>query len=300
VEGKNLISPKLTFIQVKKSLSDNKINKQKMYKIFEEKKKNFSNLFNFIPKSEDINLIYISLINNEIKQAILAHDDYKRDKSKKVKELGSSINSVVYSVNELYNYCFTNCIYLYYYEPKKNSFYIKKDNNFELTKLDFSIESKNEFNFIFDTSFLSYEIQNNKSNCSKINLEYKNYFLNKKRMRPFSYKVNEFDMGKVFEFAEKYFKNVNIINYINLYKMQNLDCKYYNLSNTQAIICFKIKGKKQEYEVDSFIYNNHLIKYENNTFKLAGSSILERDNDFLVVIGFDSIVPSFKLFLSKK
>ena len=56
IQGKNIDSPILSYIQVKKSLSDNKIDKQIMYSKFEEKKENFSNLFNFIPESKNIKI----------------------------------------------------------------------------------------------------------------------------------------------------------------------------------------------------------------------------------------------------
>ena len=298
IEGKNQIYPKLIFIQVKKSLSKNKVNKQQMHKVFEQYKNNFFNLFGFIPEFENINLIYISLINNQIKQTILVHGSQKRDKFKKVSDLGNDVNSVVYSVNALYNFCYRNNINLYYYEPKQKLFYIKKNNNFEPCKLDFSIENKNEFNIIFDNSYLINDFEKNKSNNAKINVAYEKSFLNKKRVKPFSYKIDgEFDIGKVFEFAENYFNKVNIINYINLNKV-HLDCKYYNLSSCQAILCYKIKGK--EYEIDSFIYNNNLIKCENNSLKLNNVPALDRDNDFLVIISFDSMKSLLKDFISKK
>ena len=54
-----------------------------MYIIFEEYKNNFLNLFGFTPEYDMINIIYISLINNQIKKTILIHDSYKTDKSKK-------------------------------------------------------------------------------------------------------------------------------------------------------------------------------------------------------------------------
>ena len=298
LEGKNQLSPKLTFIQVKKSLSNNKINRQQMYNIFEESKNNFLNSFNFIPEYDKINLIYITLFNKQIKQAFISHYNYKRNKTKRVYELGKNVNSIVYTVNQIYNFCSQNNIQLFFYEPNKHLFYIKNNNDFQLVNLDFSLENKNEFNLIFNTNYLSTEFQNNKNNCQEINLKYEKYksgknFLNSKRVIPFSYKINQFDMKNVFDFANRYFKNTNIINYIDLHEA-HLDCEYYNLTNLQAIICFKIKGPKKEFYVDSIIYNNKLIKYEKETFKLIGAAELDRNNDFLVIISFESIDESLK------
>ena len=298
LEGKNQFSPKLTFIQVKKSLSNNKINKQQMHNIFEESKNYFYNSFNFIPEYENINLIYITLFNNHIKQAFISHYNYKRNKSKKVCELGKNVNSIVYTVNQIYNFCFQNNIQLFFYDPKNHLFYIKNDNNFELVNLDFSLENKNEFNLFFNTNYLSTEFQNNKNNCKEINLKYEKYksetiFLKNKRVMPFSSKINQFDMKYAFDFANLYFTNANIINYIDLHET-HLDCEYNNLTKFQAIICFKIKGQKKEFQVDSIIYSNKLIKYEKDTFKLMGDAELERNNDFLVIISFESIDESLK------
>ena len=165
-------------------------------------------------------------------------------------------------------------------------------------KLDYSFKNKNEFNLVFNTNHLLSEFQNNKNNCIEINLKYEKYksetkFLNNKRVKPFSYKINQFDMKTVFDFANCYFKNVNIINYIDLHET-HLDCEYYNLTNLQAIICFKIKGQKKEFQVDSIIYKNKLIKYAKDTFKIIGTAELERNNDFLVIISFESIDDSLK------
>ena len=54
IKGKNIDAPILTFIQVKKGMTSNKIDKSQMYERFEERKNYFFKLFNFIPQKEDI------------------------------------------------------------------------------------------------------------------------------------------------------------------------------------------------------------------------------------------------------
>ena len=295
IQGKNVDNPKLIFIQVKKSLSENKVTKEKMKLAFEEKKDNFFKLFNFTPKIENVNLVYISLYNNEIRQALLAHDNYKKDKDKKVGDLGKDINSVVYSINELYNFCLGEGIQLYYYEPKTHLFYIKNNNNFEQSQLDLTKESKNELYYLFNFSYLFSQLQENKNNTPKINKKYQD-FLKQKRKRSFSYEIEKFDFEIVFKFAEIYFQNINIINYIDLQKAHS-DSKYCNLSNNQAIIC--LKKNENKYEVDSFIYKNYNIKLKGDQLTLnnKNNNILDRDNDFLVGISFDNISKKLKEFL---
>ena len=294
IKGKNVKSPQLFYIQVKKSLSENKVNNQQMDMIFQQKKNNFFKLFNFIPDIDNVNLVYISLYNDQIPQIIKMHDDYKNDKFKKVSDLGKANNNLVYSINQLYNFCNQNDIQLYYYDPKKHLFYSKNDNLFVISEFDLQIKKKNKTQYIFNNSYLLEELQMSENNSIKLNLNY-HEFLQKKRSKPFSYKVNEFDIGIVFEFAEKYFKNFKIIRYVDLHKAHN-DFQIYDLPNNGAIICIKINNKN-EYEIVSFIYNNHLIKIENDEFKLERNTKLDRENDFLVEIGFDNIKEQLKIFL---
>ena len=57
--------------------------------------------------------------------------------------------------------------------------------------------------------------------------------------------------------------------------------------------------KKNEYEVDSLIYNNHLFKKDNNELKLKNIIKLGRYNDFMVIIGFSSILDTLKMLFLK-
>ena len=296
IKGKNMNTPKLSYIQVKKSYSSNRVDKEKMKSIFEKKKDNFLNLLGFIPK--ELYLIYISLINSKIKNAILDHDKYKKNKFRKVSDLGGNTNSIVYSINQLNNFCFENGIYLYYYEPKTHKFFIKENDDFkEVIQLDLFKENKNEVNFIFSYSYILTNFKETKNECFKINENYDN-FLKKKRKKneKFSYKINNIDFGIVFDFAKEYFINVRLENYIDLQKA-HLDCKCQNLSKNKAIICLK-KGNEDEFQVCSFIYNYRLIKLEQNVLKEEASDILDRDNDFMVIIKFDSIKKDLKILLS--
>ena len=88
---------------------------------FEEKLKNIEQLFKSNPK--EAYLVYITLINDKIKNTIIEHNKFKRDKNKRVTDLGKDSNSLVYSINELNNFCTAYNIPLYYYEPKTQFFY---------------------------------------------------------------------------------------------------------------------------------------------------------------------------------
>ena len=294
LKGKDINSTKLSYIQVKKSLSSNKVDYQQANQIFEEKKDKFSKLFGFIP--DEFNLVYITLINNKIQKAIIDHDNYKIDKTKKVSELGMDINNIVYSLNLLDNFCNNNSIQLYYYEPKTHEFKIKEKNSFQVTKLDLSKEIEMNWPLIFDPSSLKQDFKENEKICTNINLEH-NKFLKKKRKKSdkFSYKINEFefDFETLFDFAKDYFENTNIISYIDLHK-NHLDCRYYNrLTKKQAMVCLKLT-KKNEYNVGSLIYNNYMFENKNDGLKLKNNIKLDKDNDLIIFISFDSILESLK------
>ena len=301
IKGKNIDAPILTFIQVKKGMTSNKIDKSQMYERFEERKNYFFKLFNFIPQKEDINLIYISLYNKEIQQVINEHDSYKKDKYQKVGNLDNKILKKYYSFSQLYSFCNKNDIQIYYYDIENHVFLVKENNSFITSDLNLSNKNQLKYlDYIFNTSYLTNQLKLNKENSNIINNEYSK-FLQRKRKKPsdsFDYKIDEFNFGIVTEFAEKYFNNITIFHYIDLSKA-HLNIEYKNLSNNQAIICLKIEQKKK-YKVDSFIYRDNLIICKGENFESKKHAILDRDNDFLVAINFESISESLKKFLKNK
>ena len=109
--------------------------------------------------------------------------------------------------------------------------------------------------------------------------------------------IDDFDMGIVFKFANDYFNNVFIIKFIDLTK-SNLSCEFNNLSNRQAVICLK-KTDKKYYKIVSFIYDYRLIKIDNDELEFYDNISLVEDNDYLVIIGFESINKKLISLLNK-
>ena len=294
-KGKNTKSPKIVYIQVKKSLSNNRIGLLQTKKIFEEKKNNFSKLFGLMPK--EFNLVYITLFNDKIKEVFLEHNNYDIGRTNKVSNIDNDFDDVVYSLDLLNVFCEQNFILLYYYEPKTNNFYIKENNMFKMATLELFKKIKITIPLIFDCSNFETDFEKNKEKCKKINVEHKK-FLNKKRNKSdkFSYKINKFDCEILFDFTKDYFDNTDIISYIDLHE-NHLNFRYYNrLSKNQAMICLKITDKN-EYKVDSLIYNNHMFKKENEGLILKNNIKLDKDNDFIIFIRFDSILEGLKSLL---
>ena len=137
----------------------------------------------------------------------------------------------------------------------------------------------------------------NQKNCVNINFAHEK-FLNRKTNPPekFSYIINEFDMGNVFRFTYNYFDEPKILNYIDLHD-SHLDCEYDTLSKKEAIICLKKSNSEQKYEVDSFVLNKYLLRKARVGFKLETYTKLDRDNDYIVIIGFKSIREPLKNLL---
>ena len=110
--------------------------------------------------------------------------------------------------------------------------------------------------------------------------------------------IKELDLGIVFEFAKDYFKNVKIISFMDLRKIHCLDFDYNSLTNKQAMVSIKVFDQNQ-YQINSLIYNKKIFKNENDEFKFSHNK-LDEDNDFIVVISFDSIFDKFKIFFNQK
>ena len=110
-------------------------------------------------------------------------------------------------------------------------------------------------------------------------------------MKNFHIKLINLISKLYFDFTKDYFNNTYIIGYIDLNK-NHPDIHYYNrLSTKQAVIFLKLTSLNK-YKVDSLIYNNNLFKQENNELKLINNIKIDRNNDFIVIIGFDSILSS--------
>ena len=293
--GKKTNCKKLVYIQVKKSLSKNKVDMEQTKKIFREKSKKFLELFNIEP--DDFNLVYITLINNNIKESIIAYDNYKKHTTKNTSDL--EINSIVYSINSLESFCYENCIQLYYYEPKTHKFYIKAENDFINSELDLLKENKSDLPIIFNHNYLYQKIEDSKKVCEDINSRYKT-FLNKKTKRKsekFFYKVGGFDFNILFDFTEDYFVNTNIIKYIDLQKA-HFDMRIDGQSSKNAIVCFKLNNQKG-YKIDSLIYSNCKFKIENNILIKSNNTKIDRDNDLVIIIQFDSVKENLKVLVQK-
>ena len=291
--GKNTIESKIVYIQVKKGYTNNKINNVQMKANFEEKLKNIEQLFKSNPK--EAYLVYITLINDKIKNTIIEHNKFKRDKNKRVTDLGKDSNSLVYSINELNNFCSLYKIPLYYYEPNTHLFYIKNEDNFVNSDLNL-FTTNNQIKYDFSLSFILKDLNNSGNECANINTQYSNFLKKKRRKKDeFKYDIDGFDMGIIFKTATIYFNNMKIINYVDLRKT-HLDCRFSDISKSNAIICLKKKAD-DEFVITSFILNDCMITIKNDEIFMSKEIKYEHDNDYIVAISFESIREELKNIL---
>ena len=293
IKGNKIDKPRFVYIQVKKGNSNNKIDLQHAKLRFNETKHRFKTLFNLDP--EDCNLIYISIVNDKINKALTTHNNYKIDKNKKVGDLGKDINSIVYSINSLENFCLENSILLYYFNPNNNTFYIKDNNNkFSIVDLDlFKNKDDAEFSFRFNVSHLYSDFNKNKKQCQDINSYYLKIKrnINKPKDTNLKYNLDGLEADFIFNFAEKYFKTPSIYSYINFEKNQ-INSEFAHLPKTKALICLK-KSELGKYNIVSLIFKNSLYQFENENFTLEKMNVTkinyDSNYDFIVVINFDGL-----------
>lgn len=126
LKAKGTTNPKMAYIQIKKSSSNNKVNKNDTYKVFEKNKEKFIKFFGVKPES--CYLIYITLINKVLKEklTIFCEKNVKAD-NKAISNLNKEIIEMIQSINILDTSCKNNGIVLYYFNPNEKMFYTRKD-----------------------------------------------------------------------------------------------------------------------------------------------------------------------------
>lgn len=303
IKGKEIDKPKFAYIQVKKGHSNNKINLDNAKKRFNETKSKFQQLFNL--EIEDCNLVYISIVNDKINKTLNTHNNYKNDKNKKVSDLGKEINSIVYSINSLENFCLENSLLLYYFNPNNDTIFIKdNNNNFTLADLDlFKNKDKEEFNFRYNVSHLYRDFNINKEQCKNINNQYLNLKrnINQKDER-LKNNLDGLDANIIFDFAEKYFKNPSIYSYVNFERL-SIDSEFNDLPKTKAIICLQ-KSELGSYNIDSVIFKNSLYKKDQEMLNLKIKNVQKIQYDweynFIVIISFEGLNENGKKIFKSK
>lgn len=290
LRNKNVDKPKMAYIQIKKSYSDNKINKDLTYKTFENNRKKFSELFGTIPDS--CYLIYITLLNTSIKENIISFETDKRN-------LGREKIDMVKRINLLHNFCIKNNIMLYYFNPKEKKFFIRNGKEFTETVLNLfeknSIVSANEK---LDIKFISRKraiLNENEKIVEKYNQKFtadekKEFILTEDGYKFYFYVVYEF------------IKTNCVLGKINSFIFLNSDYEEtISYDNTNGrIILGLCKNKAKSFSIKSVIYDNYIINYENVEERqfIDSFEIYVDEYDLLVWIDFKDFTTKGKIYKS--
>ena len=274
---KDINNPKMIYIQIKKSSTNNKVTKNETYEVFERNKKKFINIFGIIPLS--CYLIYITL--------------YRKFFSKNLNELKDKELEIIKSVDELQSFCKNNNIKLYYFEPKKKIFYIKNENEYFISDLNLLDEnSKITDDIDISLEYLNKkklrEFENNKKDVDNFN----NMLLNNRYNKSFISDLdgqNKCNFKIVFDFIHNYCINGKIKTY--LFLMNDIDGLIkYESKNNILILCLSCDNQKDNFKIKSVVIRNNIVDFKNFSKKEITSDNLDVGNyDLLIWIQFSEL-----------
>ena len=288
LNSKDTFEPSMTYIQIKKTSTDNKVNKSTTLEIFNKNKITFEKLFGIKPKS--CYLIYITLINTNIKNNIQSFEKIRNKEQKN--NLDKRVFDYIKKINDLDYFCTQDNILLYYFYPNKGKFYIRKGSCFYESKLDLcDNNSKITKEFPLKITLLckkkEREFSENEKHAQEINEKYKNKNIKDKFIYPNCCKEYQ---ALVYHFINNYCENAVIKTYLELEKkLEN-----YMIYNSQEdIILLGIiknfgNNTNDTYSIKSVIYENYIFDFNNlPNKKLIDTSELDvKEYDLLVWIQF--------------
>ena len=276
----------MTYIQIKKSSTDNKVDKSKTYNIFENNKKQFEKLFNIKPKS--CYLIYITLINKSIKNNI---DLFEKIKSNQTKiNMDNKTIDYIKKINTLDKFCRDNDILLYYFYPNESKFFIRKGTDFSESKLNlFDSNSKITKQISMKITLLSKkkerEFNENEIKAEEFNEKYKE---NKITVKTIFLNQSQDFAVIVYNFIKNYCENAKIKTFLSLEKKFENTIIYDKQKN--IILLGIIKNLKNNiYSIKSVIYEDYIFEYNNllNKKFIDSFELDVKEYDLLVWIQFE-------------
>ena len=248
-ENKN--EKRLCFIQVKKSFTKNFTIKEIANERFNANKSKFKIFFGSEPN--ECSLVYISLINNEIKKSF---KNYKNIQDKKEKKC-------IYKIKNLINKCKEENIDIYFLNPSEKRFYINYQNDFNLSQLNlFNQNFIPKKNIFFETN-INYNFETILNRKRKEILDLNSQYLEKKLNNNAVIKdKNGFciSFDKLYNFINSYWVDGIIV---NCTEVIDNDFTIGPFMEKKIAIIGLIK-KRNELEIESFIYKNNIYKNANN------------------------------------
>ena len=286
LKSKNTEEPSMAYIQIKKSSSDNKVDKSKTFNIFEKNKPKFENFFNIKPKS--CYLIYITLINKFVKNNI---DSFEKIKNKQKKNnMDSKTIDYIKRINELDKFCRNDNISLYYFNPKEKKFYIRKGISFFGSELNLFVnESKVTKEISMKITLLSRkkerEFCDNESKAEEFNAEFKNKKIFDNNI---SLNGSKNFQELVYHFIKNYCENAKVKTFLYLEKeLENFI--FYSSQENMILLGIVKNSDKNMYSIKSVIYDNYIFDYSKlQNYKFIDTFELDvKEYDLLVWIQFE-------------
>ena len=285
LKAKDTINPKMAYIQIKKSSSNNKVNKNDTYKIFEKNKEKFIKFFGVNPGS--CYLIYITLINKVLKEKLtIFWEKNKKTDNKVTSNLNKEIIEMIQSINSLDTFCKNNDIVLYYFNPNEKMFYKRKDENFNISELLlFNISTNVSEDTIIRPMFL----------CKK-KLEENEIFINKYNL----FNIDNKSLDNIYIENSNHEKlNLKIIyDFIKLNCIQGkiktfkflkeIDTFTYENYNNVLILCLAVENLQKTFIIKDIINKNYIFPYNDYSKKklIVDNEINVQDYDLLVWVQY--------------
>ena len=295
LRAKNVQNPSMSYIQIKKGSTDNKVDKIDTNNTFERNKYKFYKLFKIKPTS--CYLIYITLINKLIEKNIKLFSELKQKKDLKI-ELDDKTVNIIKSINSLDNFCLERNIILYYFNPSESKFYTRKDNIFTESNLNlFENVSKTSESIKIKARFLSKKKERQlEENEYKAMLYNNNIFADNSKNFDISTDNKDLDFSDVFKFIKENCDEGKINTFIMLKKEEENMLKY-NRNDKIIILCLCIDEEKK-YKIKSVIYKDFIFQYNNNkNNKFIDSFEIDvKDYDLLVWIQFSKFKIRGKIY----
>ena len=297
LRAKNTSSPEMSYIQIKKSSTDNKVRRLETNDIFQRNLNKFVQLFKIKPIS--CYLIYITLINNSIKKNITLFNQLKQKIDSNINLNDKSID-MIKRINSLDKFCTQENIVLYYFNPSENKFYIRKDDRFTESKLNlFKNISLVTESIKIEAEFLNKKKERQLGDNVDLILDY-NKKIYSKYLKESDYLLevqnNKIDLRNVIKFIKENCEEGIIKTFLILEKENESTMRYYR--KEKIIILCLCKNKNCEYIIKSVIYKDNIFDYKNILKKkfIDSFEIDVKDYDLLVWIQFKKLTTRGKSY----
>ena len=297
LRAKNTLSPEMSYIQIKKNSTENKVRRFETNDTFQRNLNKFVQLFKIKPVS--CYLIYITLINKFIEENITLNSQSKQKKDNDINLNDKSID-MIKRINSLDDFCKKENIVLYYFNPSKSKFYTRQNDKFTESNLDlFQNISLVTESVKIKAEFLNKKKERQLGDNVDLVLKY-NQKIFSKNLKESDYVLevqnNKLDLRNVIKFIKENCEEGTIKTFLLFEKENESTMRYYR--KDKIIILCLCKSKNHDYLIKSVIYKDNIFDYKNiqNKKFIDSFEIDVKDYDLLVWIQFKNFKTRGKIY----